>query len=194
MPALVMIAIARAITRPSVQANRFGLADTHCGSWRAAEGAREPSERAQAQAADKAQRELGEEQHGHGLDRRVDLREVREGEGRGSQPHRQAGDRAHRVLVEHCRAQRPAVDVEALDRLAEGPTDDRCSGSRPQAATSVGGSNTDRVACKAAARRSCSVSRPSSAIAAIPAAAICGASERTTPASIAAPRGSSGTM
>jgi hypothetical protein len=31
MPALVMSAIASAITTPSVQAKRFGLADTHCG-------------------------------------------------------------------------------------------------------------------------------------------------------------------
>ena len=65
-------------------------------------------------------------------------------------------------------------------------------GAVPQAPATVGGSTTAPADATSRAMRSGSVASPSSASVAIPAARICGASERTTPASTAGPRASPG--
>ena len=119
----VMIVIASAITRPSVQANRLGLADTHSGERPNVITRATTPIGAVAQPGGEPDQELGEEQARGHLEGHVLLGEVGVAESDGPDHHRQAGGGAHLVLVDDGGAWPALVGGDAtfhvipLDRL-----------------------------------------------------------------------------
>ena len=119
MPLFVMNAMAIDMASPIVQANRFGLVDTHCGGWRRVHPVRHHAGRAVPEPDRQADQEFERERDRDDSDRHEDLLEVGVHECHRPRYHREAGCHPDLVLVEHGRSPLPCVIGPTLDDLPQ---------------------------------------------------------------------------